>query len=81
MARYSSWKSTLLPLILHETIASVLDNILRQLLHSTAEELKAKYKDESAYHYFSAYEIKRDELGSHNPVTLEALRVCQDRIV
>jgi len=64
----------------HETVAGVLDDILHQLVSSTDEELKAKYKDESASHYLSAYEIKRDELDTYNPVTMEAWRVYQDRI-
>jgi len=65
----------------HETVAGVLDDILHQLrVASTADELKAKYKDETASHYLSAYEIKCDELGIHNPVTIEAWGVYQDRI-
>jgi len=64
----------------HETVASVLDDIILQLSHPSAKELKAKHKDESASHYFSAFEIKREELGSHNPFTLKALKVYQDRI-
>lgn len=64
----------------HETIANVLDDIILQLSHPSAKELKAKHKEESVSHYFSAFEIKREELGSHHPATLEALEVYQDRI-
>jgi len=63
----------------HVTIASVLDEIITRLSSTSGEQLKAKYVNESAWHYFSAYEIKCDMLGSDDPNTQEALRLFYDK--